>query len=248
MPDYMDQDELIEAIKRYQSSDVGTKAREDALGVLHKDFDPYITAIATYGSPPEFVEDRKQSSMIGFLNSLETFNPERGSNYKYHLICCIWNAIKKYCGALDTQLSGGKQFYAYKTTIHSLKALYGREPTEDEVADCMGLTRETVAHIKTAVSPTQLAEHHSYVESTAHEQVVNEEEDAYRNMLIKKMFRTLTTDERKLLKQYFWKKMTYAEIGALTGVSRQRVEQRIRKILGPLKDSFQYTESKLYDN
>ncbi len=63
-------------------------------------------------------------------------------------------------------------------------------------------------------------------------------EKAYRNLrleALRKAYQTLSDDERKLLRMYYYHELSMEEIGKRLGVTKMAISKRLRKILDRLR-------------
>lgn len=195
---------------------------------------------ASYGLP---VSDLISEGNIGLMKAVERFDPNRGGKLSTYAAWWIKQSIKR---ALANQSKTirlpvhmvDKIAKVRRIAILLAEAL-GREPTDEELAEEVGLPRHKLAMIKLASQrPTSLDSPVNEGESTEYSEVIGDERAANplealadKNMYgeLDGLLDLLDERERRIIDVRFGltgaTPMTLEEVGRQFGVTRERIRQ-----------------------
>ena len=120
-------------------------------------------------------------------------------------------------------------------TVPGLAQELGREPTIDEVAECLGWTREAIDDARRAGRGLQPASAEALVGDacvSAHPPGWNLVEI---RALLHQAVQGLTEAERDLLRMRFLEEMTQSQIAAVTGVTHLQVSRLLARLMARLR-------------
>jgi RNA polymerase sigma factor for flagellar operon FliA len=194
-------------------------------------------------------EDFMSSGLIGLLNAIQTYDPEREAKFETYAISKIrWamldEARKEDSLPRRTRFRARQVEAARRELIQQLQ----REPTEAELAQKTGLS---VSDYRSVMRQQDLSQTNSLEESTVGEdgrtfgpQIADQaavdpesavEQVERREELISAM-RELSEKERTVVTLYFYEDLTLREIGQALGLTEGRISQILKKTLGKLRD------------
>jgi RNA polymerase primary sigma factor len=197
---------------------------------------------------------------IGLMKAVERFDPAKGGKLSTYGSWWIKQSIKR---ALANQSKTIRlpvhlvdKISRMRRTALKLQEIFGREPTDEELADEMRLSVSRVAQMRTAaIRPASLDAPIGDDDSNSFAEVVQDEgaNTPYENLeektvtgMLQEMVKTLDERESTILRYRFGldggSEKTLEEVGARFGVTRERVRQiqnialiKLRKMIEKLE-------------
>jgi RNA polymerase sigma factor (sigma-70 family) len=101
------------------------------------------------------VVDLEQEAMIGLIRAVDTFDPAKGASFKTwvdrNVVYAIEDAIREQGHPVHISRSGNAEYLAYRRTLKELTQRYGAPPTDEEIAEEMGVPVERVRKVEVYV-------------------------------------------------------------------------------------------------
>jgi RNA polymerase primary sigma factor len=197
---------------------------------------------------------------IGLMKAVERFDPAKGGKLSTYGSWWIKQSIKR---ALANQSKTIRlpvhlvdKISKMRRTAMRLQEEFGREPTDDELGEELGITASRVAQLRTAaIRPASLDAPIGDDESNNFAEVVQDEnaftpyeelEDKTVTRMLQEMIKTLDPREATILRYRFGldggPEKTLEEVGQKFGVTRERVRQiqnialsKLRKMIEKLE-------------
>jgi RNA polymerase primary sigma factor len=197
---------------------------------------------------------------IGLMKAVERFDPAKGGKLSTYGSWWIKQSIKR---ALANQSKTIRlpvhlvdKISRMRRTALKLQEIFGREPTDEELADEMGLSVARVAQMRTAaIRPASLDAPIGEDDTNSFAEVVQDEsantpyeqlEEKTVTGMLQEMVKTLDERESTILRYRFGldggSEKTLEEVGAKFGVTRERVRQiqnlaliKLRKMIEKLE-------------
>jgi RNA polymerase primary sigma factor len=197
---------------------------------------------------------------IGLMKAVERFDPAKGGKLSTYGAWWIKQSIKR---ALANQSKTIRlpvhlvdKISKMRRTSMKLQETFGREPTDEELADELGMTASRVAQLRTAaIRPASLDAPIGDEDSNSFSEVVQDEnadtpyeqlEDKTVTNMLREMVKHLDTREATILQFRFGldggNERTLEEVGQKFGVTRERVRQiqnialaKLRKMIEKLE-------------
>ncbi len=205
------------------------------------------------------VEDLMSAGIFGLMDTIDTFDMERGIKFETYCAPRIRGAILDELRSMDwvprlVRSRSSKIDQARK----SLEMQNGRKPTDDELAEKMELSQEEFAKIRKdagAVGVVSLSR--KWFETDSNKDVreidviqdgkqVNPLSAVQRRDLKDMITKGLSRAERLIVILYYYEEMTMKEIGVTLDLSESRVSQMHSSILARLKAQMQHRGKELH--
>jgi RNA polymerase primary sigma factor len=198
---------------------------------------------------------------IGLMKAVERFDPAKGGKLSTYGSWWIKQSIKR---ALANQSKTIRlpvhlvdKISKMRRTAIKLQEIFGREPTDEELAEELGISAARVAELRTAaIRPTSLDAPLADDSSTNYSEVIQDEnaenpfeqlEDKTAVDMLQQMVTTLAPREATILRFRFGldggNEKTLEEVGVKFGVTRERVRQIQNLALKKLRRMIQKFEA-----
>jgi len=251
----LSQQEEIELAARIKKGD--KKAREQMIKANLRLVVKIAHDYENFGLP---LLDLISEGNIGLMKAVERFDPAKGGKLSTYGSWWIKQSIKR---ALANQSKTIRlpvhlvdKISRMRRTALKLQEVFGREPTDEELADEMRLSVSRVAQMRTAaIRPASLDAPIGDDDSNSFAEVVQDEgaNTPYENLeektvtgMLQEMVKTLDERESTILRYRFGldggSEKTLEEVGARFGVTRERVRQiqnialiKLRKMIEKLE-------------
>ncbi|MCK4294925.1 MAG: FliA/WhiG family RNA polymerase sigma factor [Planctomycetes bacterium] len=194
------------------------------------------------------LDDLISAGVFGLMDAIDAFDPERGVKFETYCSARIKGSILDELRSMDwvPRLVRARAHRLSKAT-RSLETHLGRKPTEEEIAEELGMDMVEFARLQrdaNAVSQVSLNTKFSdgdgekdvreidvIKDERSEDPVIEAQKRDLKNLLTK----GLTRAERLIIVLYYYEEMTMKEIGATLDLSESRVSQMHSSIIDRLK-------------
>lgn len=226
----------------------------ETLETLVAAFTPYARSFAVrYRSSNEDLEDLYQVAMLGLVNAVERFRPDQGE-FKSFAAATILGELRHHLRDRVSQVRLPRSLQDRILRIDAmstdLSEQLGRAPTAKEVASAADLNLESVVEAleaKEARRQKSLDVSVGEDGSATRVDLLPVLEDGFDRIEASMCANTagLTRRERRILKLYYGRGMSQAEIGQLIGISQMQVSRVSRGAIQKLLESMRTEEAML---
>lgn len=223
---------IQELWKRFRAT--GDSEARDGLILFYSPVVKYVAGRIAAGLPRHIErQDLVSAGVFGLMEALERFEPERGFRFETYAVPRIKGAILDELRSLDwLPRSVRDQTKAVDRTIARLGQELGRAPTEEEVAEAMGISLEKLGQLMLDSTAMGYASLDAFLpggedQSGTLADLIEDPEavdPAARAQLVDAI-ESLPERERLIVTLYYYEGMNLAEIGEVMGISESRVCQ-----------------------
>ncbi len=239
--------DLQPAVERYLA-DPSSRNREAAILAGLPLVRSLVGRVRTPDHPLASWDDLEGTAIEGLLQALDTYDPNKGAQFVTHAYRRVRGALVDYLRSLDV-LSRDKRQRLTEVygAIETLRQAFGREPSDRDVADFLGLPLAdyhallSEAQLRFTLSlDTPLGEDEGgvmadLVEDEDAEDGFEAVERASLVAQLKKEIPRLPERQRTILGLYYFEGLTLKEIGQVVGVSDARISQILGQVLLTLR-------------
>lgn len=198
------------------------------------------------------MEDLIQIGSIGLLKAIDKFDLTYEVRFSTYAVPMITGEIKRFLRD-DGMVKVSRSLKEEAARIYAAREVFmgeqGREPTLEELAEELQLTREEVIlamESAAQIESLQKTIYQSDGSDIALEDKLpfekNQQEEVLDRMLLEQMLGSLNTEERELIYLRFFKERTQSNIAKKMGMSQVQVSRMEKKILRRMREAY-FTES-----
>jgi len=202
---------------------------------------------------PEGIEldDLIQVGTLGLMGAIESFDPSRGIKFEAFCLPRIQGAMQDELRAMDIAPRGTrKKSTKLNETYKMLEQQYGRKPTDQEIADSLGITGEELHQIYAETHNLNITSlDKTWTERDGSKDIREidmvpdrRSEDPTERLakidLIRTFTKGLNKTERMIVIMYYYEELTMREIGAALEISESRVSQMHSAIVERMKKMY----------
>lgn len=193
-------------------------------------------------------EDLESAGIDGLIQALNSYDCEKSIQFNTYAYYRIRGSIIDYLRRIDKLPRRDRKMYGkVQEVIDRLSQQFGREPSDEEVADELDISLESYYELLSGVqqrnalsldTPTAEDSEASFYDTHADPDVLTPDEDLESKELVdilKQKLGQLNERDRLILTLYYYEDMTMNEIALLLELSEARISQIVGKLLIRLK-------------
>jgi len=200
----------------------------------------YVAGRISVNLPPNVeLNDLINDGVVGLIDAIEKYDDGRGVKFETYAITRIHGAIIDALRALDWVPRAIRQkSRELERTQHELEAEFGRQATDDEIAERLGVTRKDLEHLQQKVRGTSVLSLEEHLPNDRGNDIPlldtlkGEDGDLGSDVEQREIRESLLTavgslskQERTVIQLYYFEGQTLKDIKAVLGVSESRVSQ-----------------------
>jgi RNA polymerase sigma factor for flagellar operon FliA len=253
---------LNRSLHRYVIGGVELSREEIVHKYLH--LVKYVAGRISVNLPPNVeLNDLINDGILGLIDAIEKYDDARGVKFETYAITRINGAILDALRSLDWVPRAVRQrARELERAYQQLESEFGRVPTEDELANKMGITRKELDGLMQRVRGTAVLSLEEFLpnekgyeiplvdtlKDSDNDVTIAVEQGEIRTSLVKAV-EELPQQERTVIKLYYFDGLTLKEIKSALNVSESRVSQihaqaviHLRQKLRELRSDLGYRE------
>lgn len=194
-----------------------------------------------FSGPQHPLEDLTQVAGIGVLKALERFDPGRDAQFSTYAHSLMTGEVQRH--VRDSRMvriprSIYEQVPTFQRALSRLRLELGREPSRQELADALGVSKEEIVEIMDAALTAQHVSLDAAAEENGGELGLGGHDDAYARaeagVDLAPMLSVLTPRERMIIDLRFEDGLSQTEIAEGLALSQTQVSRLIRGALAKL--------------
>lgn len=211
-----------------ESGDPGARER---LIVQYAPLVKYVAGRVSAGLPPQVEQaDLISDGIIGLMDAIDKFQPERGLQFQTYAVRRIRGAIIDGLRRSDwVPRSVRDKFREIDAAQAALERRLGRTPDDAEVAAELSISVNELRSVYGKISYTHVASLDelgtAYETSSAQQLTFVADHDLDGPPECLRAVHQLPDRDRVIVALYYWEQFTLAEIGLVLGISESRVSQ-----------------------
>ena len=190
-------------------------------------------------------EDLFQIGSIGLIKAIDKFDTAYEVRFSTYAVPMIAGEIKRFLrddGMTKVSRSIKETGVRVAAARETLSGLLGRDPTLDELADKLGVSREEVAasleagsQVESLYAPSGSGDDNqlTLLDRVAEER--EEHEELLDRMVLGELLKALDRQQREIIIRRYFYNQTQTQIAKLLGISQVQVSRMERKILKEMR-------------
>jgi RNA polymerase sigma factor for flagellar operon FliA len=228
------------------------KGLRDRLILTYAPLVKYVAGRLGSGLPAHVDEsDLVSYGLLGLISAIERYDPERDIKFETYAMARIKGAIIDELRALDwVPRSVRSRAREIERAITELESRYGRAPTDEEIAQKIGITTEELEESLTDISRSSIAALDELwsgsgegdqvslldtIEDTSGPRPAEALDETELREALADAIARLPEREKLVVTLYYYEELTLREIGEVLGVTESRVSQLHTKAVLRLK-------------
>ena len=222
------------------------------IGLRNKILEAYLYIVTTNikrlnltHSSWDEVEDMSSQGVLALINSIDRYNYKRGVQFDTFASIRVRGALIDYLRKRDWVPKGAKKrIKGLNETQLELQNELGRQPSDNELADELGISVEELENIRIDEMKTNIIEFEEFLESGVIDVPSIEEPDAalLRDELQKNLtdqINLLEDKEKNVLSLHYYEGLKLKEIAFVMDLTPSRISQIHSNALSKLKNRLQ---------
>ena len=223
----METDHSVDTLwQRYKRE--GDRDARDRLVVHYSPLVKFVAGRVRSGLPPSVDQnDLVSDGVLGLMDAVDKFEPERGLQFQTYAVTRIRGAIVDGLRSTDwVPRSIREKIRDVDAASARLEAELGRPPKDKELAAELGLTIEELRKVYSQTAHTSVVSFETVVDEEAPRAsaALPGGDDGLPPGFLAAV-RELAERDQIVVALYYWERLTLAEIGQVLGVTESRVSQ-----------------------
>lgn len=194
------------------------------------------------------MEDLFQIGSIGLMKAIDKFDMGFDVRFSTYAVPMITGEIKRFLrddGMIKVSRSIKEMGNKVKSTREAMVFTLGREPTVEEIASELGVSREEVAasieagaEVESLYKTVNKNDENSIFLIDKIEEGEREEDSLLNRIVLKELLEDLEEKEREIIVRRYFYSQTQSQIAADLNISQVQVSRLEKKILKQMREKF----------
>ena len=226
----LDDDEKKALLSRAKQGDM--KAREE---LIYGNLRLVLSVIKKYAGKRENADDLFQVGCVGLIKAIDRFNPELDVKFSTYAVPMILGELRRYLrDSSSLRVSRSVRDLAYKALQAREELLSEKEsePSADEIAEKLGVSRESVSGAMEAIVEPMSIYEPVYNEGGDSLYVIDQLSDTasgdegwLENIALREALKHLNERERTIIGMRYYANRTQTQIAEAIGISQAQVSR-----------------------
>ena len=204
-----------------------------------------LSVIQRFIGRGESADDLFQIGCVGLIKAIDNFDLNQGVQFSTYAVPMIIGEVRRYLRDNNSiRISRSIKDLAYKAIQYKDKCLKenGREPTIEEIAKELNVTKESIALSLDAIQDTVSLQEPVYNDGTENIYVMdqikdnkNSDESWAENMTIVQALAKLNSKEKEIIVRRFFECKTQMEVAEEVGISQAQVSRLEKNAIDHIK-------------
>lgn len=204
-----------------------------------------LSVIQRFSGRGETADDLFQIGCVGLIKAIDNFDLNQGVQFSTYAVPMIVGEVRRYLRDNNSiRVSRSIKDLAYKTIQYKDKYLKenGREPTIEEIAKELNVTKESITLSLDAIQDTVSLQEPVYNDGTENIYVMDQVKDDKNsdelwaeNMTIVQVLKKLNSKEKDIIVRRFFDCKTQMEVAEEVGISQAQVSRLEKNAIDHIK-------------
>lgn len=215
----------------------GASERKEEIILRHLPMVKYLALHLASRLPADVsAEDLFNAGIIGLMDAIDRYDPNQQSQFKTYAKIRVKGAMLDEIRSMDwIPRSLRQKSHSLETTTLALTDRLGREPTDEEVAEALGITIDAYYKLLDELKgisllPVEIMD--ALQESKTEEKLGTHQDGPFQNVyreqirrMLSEAITSLPKNEQLVLSLYYYEELTMKEIGLVLGYTESRISQ-----------------------
>ncbi|NOV90050.1 RNA polymerase sigma factor (sigma-70 family) [Clostridium acetobutylicum] len=183
------------------------------------------------------LEDMVQSGAISMINAVENFDYNKGVKFSTYARHCVEGGMKNYCK--KNELIHLSEYQ--RKDLRRIKKLFDEKQLENKDIDITEISAELGIEKEKAINLICFLNKDKYIPIDDYEYKYGKsfEKEIVDNILIRSLIENLPKNQQNLIRERL-KDMSFTDIGKKYNITRQAVQQSVKRIINKMKRELEY--------
>ncbi|MCX5810907.1 MAG: sigma-70 family RNA polymerase sigma factor [Proteobacteria bacterium] len=246
----LSREEETELLKKASAGDIRAKGR-----VIESNLKLVISIAKKFSNKNNQLSDLIGEGNVGLLIAADKFDLDRKASFatyaKYRVLQNIVRAAYMQCGVVIKPAYVWERTRRVNKFANSFASQNGREPTVEEISPMVGVSLKSMKHLmearkncsiyNTYIDIENICDYEDGLQENPLDILVSKEEKTNAHIKVNQAMSGLSERERQIVVMRFGLNgdlpMTLQKVGRRLGLTRQRVQQLEKRIVGKLRDA-----------
>lgn len=238
---------MEETIRQIQKAHQGDKSARDRL--VTENTGLVWSIVRRFAGRGYELEDLFQIGSIGLMKAIDKFDTDFDVKFSTYAVPMIAGEIRRFMrddGMIKVSRSVKELGFKAKTVREELTGKLGREPTIEEIAEKIGVSREEVAacveagaEVESLYKPLGNHGDKELLLMDRLEEEHNSHEELLNHMVLKELLESLSDQQREIILRRYFYSQTQTQVAQALHISQVQVSRLEKRILKEMRRRYE---------